>query len=482
MNRLSSNPEFREFFNELAKLIPNTKDWPNDKEFSIRISEIIDSRRRTNVPKRELNAKTKALALASAIPKASIRELEKKAKKSDPQAILSLGDIFYFGLKGKSVDITKGIGYYDDAVLLNQPEAISMIIYNNYLTQLSFSGLKDGNPIPANIFSTNVVYQNHIKEMWELMEKLVDLNWITPLFYTLGDDARRTKSYPVPPKILRELIKLDVEDFRIKMEKDKKFKFICSNPNCNTKLETKLMMITSDSNENVKYCSQECYLECSKDKLANSLNKISISSTLKQEMEKNYRIKATKAEVEQKEINNHLINKYPLERFKSEGERLFNRRRYGYAIRYFNLAIEKILSDTFLCMATREELIELTEIFVKKVSCLLKLTESSQGFSHYLTALSDCEFVLEDSNYKRDLIRDTDALRQIEGYKLRIQRELAELREERATRPVRQRRVRQQQTNRSSNQINKNKQNSEILEYGQIQVDFCSSLVEACVF
>lgn len=432
--------EFSSFCQEFEKLVPNHRDWPKEKEFSLRIAEIIDSRRKSDLPTRDLKAKDRAEILASVIPKEPLEEIQKRAERCDRDALLTLGDCYYFGLKGVKLDCKKGISFYEEAAFWNQPEAISMLIYNNYLFQISYSSLTEGDPIPANISSTNPQYKNIVKEMWDLLEKLVDLNWITPFFYKLGDDARRTKSYSVSKKIFRELVKLDIADLKDKKEKDEKFKFKCTNPKCTDNwIETKIMMISCERCRKAKYCSQECHqahygkhwnvcpknipIDSSIPQTSQHVTRISFSSAFKAEFVKNFQMKEFQTKIEPQERKNFLINNFTVQNFKTEAEKLLNRRRFGPAVKYLNLAIDKIISDTLLNTASRAEFQELTELYAKKINCLLKLAESSRVITYYLDGLKDCKFVLENANYKRDWVKDLDAYKQIEAYKIKIEGE-----------------------------------------------------------
>lgn len=185
MNRVEE-PELEFFIQEMRRLVPNRKDWPEDDDCLLPIVERIYSRRKTNVPSKELWPHQKAELLASVIPKVSIKELEKKAQKGDADALLSLGDCYFFNLIGCQMHPGIAMKYYQKAAELNQPEAILMDIYFNYAFQQNLCSMSNDSSMPTNLTASSGTYNEAVKEMWNSFEKLIDLDWITPYFYSIA--------------------------------------------------------------------------------------------------------------------------------------------------------------------------------------------------------------------------------------------------------------------------------------------------------
>ncbi|CAF0869016.1 unnamed protein product [Brachionus calyciflorus] len=487
------NPDYYEICLELEDLLDDIDDIPKDYDQFYQIYQKTTIRKQLKDVSVNQGTSFMIEMVMSTIPKLSYEQLKKESKKQDSNALLSLGDCFLFGLKGVRKNKTKAANYYLESANLNNPEAMTMLAYLNYLRLIEITNLRDDDPIPIYRGTPPQAFKYHRDQMWQWLEKCVELQWITPFLIKHAKDARKYRPDELSPIIKRELIKREVEVFKILQEKDKKFTLKCENLKCPLKFENNTKIFQCSKCKKIKYCSRDCQIAHwslhKKDCKASNNEQRDISDNPRQEGASLITVKLPHNEIvefESKTIDLKMLHRMHFDQedekqslilsrarmtsnrnlmSKKELDELINqlilRHSYTSAIKYITLAIDKMHLEKYFSKMNRRDQVELMELFLKRVQCYLEIANSRIASRYNKMALDDCDFVLETGIFEKI---DCDAYLKLKEIKLKLE----------TVAPA----PNQEITRNRPDRTRQKKSNFDISKFGKIKITTCYLLIE----
>ncbi|CAF0961640.1 unnamed protein product [Brachionus calyciflorus] len=451
MNTRKINFELVEIeFNDLQEILEQLDDPSKipDEQTCFFLTKVISNRKSlentVKKPGKELVKETVLQALR--IP---FNELEKKQK--DSEALIKLGDCYFFGLLGIrqcNKNRNKSERFYLESAKLNNPEAMSMLGYFYYTKMLERIDLNDNEPIPFPTSQVPTSYLSHTqpypfvqyptkewqllyKDMWNWLEKCVNLNYVTNFIIQMASDSQIIrKGEQLKPNIKRELIKFNIKQYK---ELQENFAFSCGNPICTFKFKDDKNLISCAKCNNLKYCSKNCQIshwvkhkeickqtgvsqnQASPTKVSESHEKTSqifsfnipgqnqtlifetnsMSRNGFKQFQENLKPEDRMSLILSRTRLASLQNTMSLDEIKHEIDRMLNRQSYTCAIKFINLAIDKMRLKIPLYSMTSETQKSFLELYSKRVECNFRIGQLRRAQRFYDLALDDCIFVLE---------------------------------------------------------------------------------------
>lgn len=141
---------------------------------------------------------------------------------------------------------------------LNHPEAITAVANMFYQKIMQCYGFDIACQIPIPIDCHSSLHARYLIKMWSLLDKAVELEWISPFLLLQPTLALENNSWKISHSIKRELIKRRIEALEELKELREKHSNGCYNSNCLLKLEGDSSLIKSTKCLLAKYCSVNC--------------------------------------------------------------------------------------------------------------------------------------------------------------------------------------------------------------------------------
>jgi TPR repeat protein len=234
---------------QLEHLLKDRKDDIPDRNAAdlYAIYKTIHSRKRIDIddPFGEKNSKI-AHHLADYIPKASVADLKRRAKKQDVEAILQLADCYMFRFKKVEKNVIKASEWYTKAHSLGSPEAMMSMVYSAFSHILDIRGEQLANH--TSIFSNHKTADE--AQLFHIM--LAELNaaarcdYISPLLLKLASEYQEEKIkssfWLLPENVKVVLAKIKADE----AARARDFDFRCSNLSCAGRRDCGLFVIVCD--------------------------------------------------------------------------------------------------------------------------------------------------------------------------------------------------------------------------------------------
>jgi hypothetical protein len=224
--------DFDHIKTELAHLLKDRKDDIPDRDGPdlYAIFKTIHCRKRINHDD-PFGEKNIAQQLASYIPKASMVELKRRAKKRDVEAILYIADCYMFRFKKVEKNMLKASEWYTKALRLGSPEAMMSMVYGAFGRLVNRRGetLANHKPIFLNLRSSEEA--DYFGVIFNNLNEAAHCNFMSPLLLILASEYQEQKiisSWQLPENVKVILAKLKADEAARAVNSD----FLCSSLNC----------------------------------------------------------------------------------------------------------------------------------------------------------------------------------------------------------------------------------------------------------
>jgi hypothetical protein len=445
-----------------AKLeqLMDIENAPDKKLLTIMIKDFTN--RREIKFQEQLNSKKFAERIAFIMPNETYDEINQKALNNDSDALLTLGDVFMYGLMRQVPDKQKALDYYKKAASLNQPEAMTALamhykfkVYQEWFTEQAYEYSMDTSfTMDMREYSDQGdVYV----EFWRMLESAAALNWITPFLLKEARDCIELKTYTIS----NHLIEIVSKQGEIDSQNKASHSIRCSNPVCTFVSNNEKNLIKCLRCNDAKYCTRPCQVahwqihkdSCIPNERSETSSSISSGSNVTSKIVEldlidhrtNEKVKmiTNKPNNQLKEIQNKFnqitidrdttsvistdpnqqdyytrqmfanirLRNVPVEQTIDEliraADRSIQLNRYRAAAYSLTLAIDRIQIENPTFNIKKEERIKLSRIVKQRASCYVKYAEEEQSIQVIKMALVDCAFILETGVFKlNELPRD----------------------------------------------------------------------------